>query len=225
VPAMGGIGLKKPPLYRLSDFIRLRLILRGLYRMQVLGAERVPRSGGVILVANHESMIDPWLLGVVTPRPIRYMAKAELWRLPVVRWIMDAYGTFPVDRGSGDRGAVGRGAELLTEGEVLGLFPQGTCLPFRRRPWMRGAARLALTTGAPIVPIAIVGSERALRPGRFKIGLPRIRVLVGEPIEVKPAKPSIAAAREVTALVEQRVEELRAPYGPPAHAWYPEEGP
>jgi 1-acyl-sn-glycerol-3-phosphate acyltransferase len=90
---------------------------------------------------------------------------------------------------------------------------------------MRGAARLALATGAPIIPVAIIGSERALRPGRFKIGLPRIRVLVGEPIEVPPAKPSIAAAREVTALIERSVEELRAPYGPPAHAWYPEEHP
>ena len=152
------------------------------------------------------------------------MAKAELWNYPVLRNIMEWFGTFPVARGIGDRRAVGRAEQLLlAEGEVLGMFPQGTCLPYRNRPWLRGAARLALATGTTIVPVCIVGSERALRPAKFKIGLPRIRVLIGEPIQVPQTRPTVAAAKELTARVEQAIEAARAPYGPPAHAWYPEE--
>jgi 1-acyl-sn-glycerol-3-phosphate acyltransferase len=180
----------------------------------------VPSSGGAILVANHESLLDPWLLGLVTRRPIRYMAKAELWRYPVLKQVMELFGTFPVERGTGDRKAVGRATELLAEGELLGMFPQGTCLPYRRRPWHRGAAKLALASGVPIVPVAIIGSERALRPGKPKLGLPRIRLHVGEAILVEREHATIAAAKQLTARIEQAVEELRAAYGPPSHAWF-----
>ena len=215
--------MRRPPLYTLLERIGFRPFAKRLYRIELSGAERIPAEGGVILVANHESLIDPWLLALATPRPVRYMAKAELWRYPVVRTVMDRFGTFPVERGSGDRGAVGRAAELVAEGQVIGMFPQGTCLPYRRRRWLRGAARLALATGAPVVPVCIVGSERALRPGKPRIGFPRIRILVGEPIAVERAKPTVARSRELTDRLEQAVEELRAPYGPPAHAWFPEE--
>ncbi len=215
--------MKRPPLYTLIEAIGFRFWFRRLYRMELTGVERIPAEGPTILVANHESMLDPWLLGIATPRPIRYMAKAELWNYPVLRNIMEWWGTFPVARGVGDREAVGRAAELLAEGQVLGMFPQGTCLPYRRRPWLRGAARLALSTGTTIVPICIVGSERALRPGKFKLGLPRIRVLVGEPIQVEQRRPTVAAAKELTARIERAIEDAREPYGPPAHAWFPDE--
>jgi 1-acyl-sn-glycerol-3-phosphate acyltransferase len=212
--------VKSPPLYRVFDWIRFRSWFARLYRVELRGAEHVPGTGPVILVANHESMLDPWLLGLVTPRPVRYMAKAELWRYPALGRVMDLLGTFPVDRGNGDRAAVGRGAQLLEAGEVLGIFPQGTCLPYRHRPWFRGAAKLALATGTPIVPVCIVGSEKALRPGKPKIGFPRITILVGEPIPVAAGRPTVAAARELTARTERAIEDARAPFGPPAHAWF-----
>ena len=212
--------MRFPPAYRFFEIIAVRHWLRALYRIEIRGAERIPKTGTVILAANHESLIDPWLLGVATRRPIRFMAKSELWRNPITRRIMEWCGTFPVARGSGDKGAVGRAEELLRAGEVLGIFPQGTCLPYRNRPWLRGAARIALTTGTPIVPVCIVGSERALRPGKFKIGLPKIRLIVGEPIPVDPARPTVAAAKELTAQIEHVIEEARAPYGPPRHAWF-----
>ena len=181
------------------------------------GAERIPGEGAVILVANHESMLDPWLLPLATSRPVRYMAKAELWRYPVVRWVMDKFGTFPIERGTGDGGAVGRAAQLLDEGELLGIFPQGTCLPFPDRRWYRGAAKLAIATGATIVPTCLVGTERALRPGKFKIGFPRVLVLVGEPIEVERGKPNLAAAKALTERIEacdRRAARAVRPTGP-----------
>src|SRR6478672_1004958 len=141
--------MKRPPLYTLMELIAFRHWFGRLYRVELNGRERIPTGGPAILVANHESMIDPWLLGLVTPRPVRFMAKAELWEHAATRWVMEGFGAFPVSRGLGDRDAVGHGAELLAAGEVLGIFPQGTCLPYRRRPWLRGAARLALSTGTP----------------------------------------------------------------------------
>ncbi len=215
--------MRRPPLYALLERIHFRRWFARLYRVDLLCADRIPTSGPVILVANHESMIDPWLLGLATPRPIRYMAKAELWSNPVLGRVMSWFGTFPVDRGSGDRSSVGRGAELLRAGEVLGIFPQGTCLPYRNRPWHRGAAKLALATGASIVPVCIVGSEKALRPGKPKLGLPRITVLVGNPIAVAAGKATIAAARDLTSRIEHAIEEARGPYGPPEHAWFADE--
>ncbi|HEX2505145.1 MAG TPA: lysophospholipid acyltransferase family protein [Gaiellaceae bacterium] len=208
-------------LYRLLDAVGFRPVMKALYRIELTGAERIPAEGLAILAANHESLIDPFVLGTVTTRRIRYLAKAELWRNPLLARVMDAFGTFPVERGTGDSAALGRAARLLAEGEILGIFPQGTCLPYRRRPYMRGAARLALATGAPLVPVRMVGTERALRPGRFRIGLPKIRILVGEPIRVGPERPTVASARALTAALEAMIAELGRPYGEPRHAWRP----
>lgn len=208
-------------LYRLLDAIRFRPFLRALYRIETTGADRIPDRGPCILVANHESLLDPFILGTVTTRPVRYMAKAELWRSSLLARIMDAFGTFPVERGTGGAAALGRAGRLLAEGEILGIFPQGTCLPYRRRPYGRGAARLALATGTPVVPVRMVGTEQALRPHRPRVGLPKIRLLVGDPIVVERQRPTVAAARLVTAQIESALADLGRPYGEPRHVWIP----
>src|SRR5580765_6146778 len=138
-------------LWTLSERLRLREGITKSYRVRIVGAEHVP-SGGCILIANHASVIDPWFLSLATRRRVRFMAKAELWRNPLVRWGMEAYGTFPVERGNGDTGAMAPAGELLDEQEILGMFPRGTSKPDGNRHWHRGAARLALAYGAPLVP-------------------------------------------------------------------------
>jgi len=185
-------------LYRFLERMNFRGIARRLYRVTITGADRIPSSDAVILVANHESMFDPWLLALATPRPVRYMAKSELWRIPLVGRALDAFGTFPVERGTGDGTAMSRAASLLHEGEVIGIFPQGTSKQLPERPFHRGAARLALATGTQIVPVRLVGTRVFLRPGRRAT-----QVHVGEPIVVQQAKPTVAAARALTAQVEQ----------------------
>jgi 1-acyl-sn-glycerol-3-phosphate acyltransferase len=172
--------------------------MRRLYRIEVTGAENVPAAGGCILASNHDSLADPFIISVVTEREIRFMAKAELFRRPAAAAVFRALGAFPVERGGGDRAAIGEAAELLRRGEVLGIFPQGTSKQHRERPWHRGAARLALATGAPIVPVRMTGTR----------GLPfrkRVRIVVAPPIEVAPARPSIAAARELTERLERAI--------------------
>ena len=187
-------------LWELSERLRLRETLTRLYRVRVTGAENVP-TGACILVANHESVIDPWFLSLATRRRVRFMAKAELWRYPLVRWGMEAYGTFPVERGNGDTGAMARAGELLDEEEILGMFPRGTSKPDGNRHWHRGAARLALAHGAPLVPVWLLNT-RQLLPRR------PVEVRIGNPIVVERRRPTIAAARELTARAEAAVEAL-----------------
>ena len=187
-------------LWTLSERVRLREALTRLYRVRVSGAGGVP-SGACILVANHESVLDPWFLALASPRRTRFMAKAELWRYPIVRAAMEAYGTFPVERGTGDTGAMSRAGELLAAGEILGMFPGGTSKPTGDRRWHRGAARLALAYGAPLVPVRLVNT-RQLVPRR------PVEVRIGAPIAVERGKPTIAAARELTARALSAVERL-----------------
>lgn len=197
----------------------LRPLLPRLYRIEGEGWDRIPAEGPAVLAANHESLIDPFILGVATPRPIHYMAKAELWRYPLLKQIMNAFGTFPVERGVSDSAAISHGRELLERGELLGVFPQGTCLPYRVRPYRRGAARLALELGAPLLPVCVVGTERALRPHRLKLGLPKIRILVGERLQTAARAATPEAAEELTARLQAAIEQLRRPHGEPAHVW------
>jgi 1-acyl-sn-glycerol-3-phosphate acyltransferase len=188
-------------LWELSERLDLRAKLTRLYRVEVSGQEHVPAVGPCILVANHESLLDPWILCLATPRRVRFMAKAELWRYPGVRWAMEAYGTFPVERGNGDTEAISRAGSLLEHGEVLGMFPRGTSRPAGNQNWHRGAARLALKHGVPLIPIRLIAT-RQVTPRQ------RMRVLVGRPIQVARQHPTIAAARSLTAQACAAVQTL-----------------
>lgn len=176
------------------------LLARLLYRVEVVGTVY---PGPCVVAANHESVLDPLLLALVTDRPLRFLAKEELWRYPAGAWLMDALGGVPVARGREAHGAVTRAAELLEQGESVAIFPQGTV---RGGVWTRGAARLALATGTPLVPVRIVGSAHALSRGR--IGLPRILIVVGEPIPVEHTTPTVVAARALTARLAAEVDAL-----------------
>jgi 1-acyl-sn-glycerol-3-phosphate acyltransferase len=191
---------------------------RLLWRVEIEGAEHIP-AGAAVFAPNHDSLLDPFFLGLATPRIIHYMAKAELWKIPLLGRVLESFASFPVRRGESDGGAIGAALELLGRGELLGVFPQGTCLPHRDRRWRRGAARLALEAGCPLVPVALVHTEQAFQPRTRKIGFPRVRVIVGEPL--LPSGPAtVEAAEELTARLEAAVAALRMPYGPPHHAWF-----
>ena len=178
--------------------------IRAVYRMEIAGAEHVPRSGGVVVVANHLSAIDPFVLGAAVPRELHYMAKQELWRSRPLGWTLDGLGGFPVDRGRGDRGAITRAVELLEQGEAVGIFPGGRVR--WEGPWFRGAAKMALCAGAPILPVRLFDTDRAVAGRRVRF--PRVRVVVGAPLPVERAKPTIASARELTERMRTTIEAL-----------------
>ena len=178
----------------------VRLLARPLYRIEIVG--RIPQSACVV-AANHESLLDPPLLALASKRPLRFLAKEDLWRYRPGAWLMDALGAVPVARGREGYVAIDRAAELIRAGESVAIFPEGTV---RGGTWTRGAARLALATGVPLVPVRIVGTARALSRGR--LGLPRIRIVVGEPIAVESTHATVVAARELTRALETAIEGL-----------------
>jgi 1-acyl-sn-glycerol-3-phosphate acyltransferase len=177
------------------------VLARLLYRIEIVGT--VP-PGPVIVAANHESFLDPPLLALTARQPLHFLAKVELWRYRPGAWLMDGLGGIPIRRDRRDLLSVGRAEELLHAGESVAIFPQGTVAG---GAWTRGAARLALATGAPLVPVRIVGTRQALSKGR--IAFPRIRLVVGEPIPVERAKPTVADAKRLTELLQARVDAAR----------------
>ncbi|HHV62202.1 MAG TPA: 1-acyl-sn-glycerol-3-phosphate acyltransferase [Firmicutes bacterium] len=168
--------------YSIIRFIFL-IILMVFFRMKVEGHENVPERGPVILVANHVSLLDPIVVGCALKRRVWFMAKAELFRNRafgrVLRWL----GAFPVRRGESDREAFHRCFQVLEAGLVLGIFPEGTrSVDGRLGRFSSIAAVLSSKTGAPIVPVGVLGTGRILRRGSFIPNLGRVVVRIGPPI-------------------------------------------
>ena len=182
-------------------------LVRAIWGLRDAGPAELP-AGPLLVVANHDSLADPFFLGAAVDRPLRFVAKSELSANPALARVLDALGAIPLDRGRGDVTAMAAVAEALRQGHAVAIFPQGTVLGASGRAWHRGAARLALATGAPIVPVRIVGAASALRPGTRIPRRARVRVVVGEPIAVEPARGTIVAARELTERVREAIEAL-----------------
>jgi 1-acyl-sn-glycerol-3-phosphate acyltransferase len=150
-------------------------ILRVGFRYRVIGAEKVPLTGGLIVVANHISNIDPPLLGVSMPRPVSYMAKKELFAMPLLKQMLPHLYAFPVDRQAGGTAALRAALRMLKEGRCVGIFPEGGRNVTGTNEEKAGAAFLAAASGMPVVPAAIVGT-RKLRP------FGRVSVVFGDPM-------------------------------------------
>ncbi|HWC27874.1 MAG TPA: 1-acyl-sn-glycerol-3-phosphate acyltransferase [Solirubrobacteraceae bacterium] len=168
------------------------------FRMKRIGMEHVPADGPLIIASNHRSFMDPWVIGMLLRRPIYYVAKTELFRNPVTAWLLNSLGAFPVDRGHGDRDAMDAARRILERGDVVVIFPEGTrTRPGPLGPPKRGVGRLALETGAPVVPVALIGTE-AVRRG-WRIRPHKVRIRAGRPLRFpRVDEPSPALARAVT---------------------------
>jgi len=165
------------------------------FRLQRVGREHLPRSGPLLLASNHRSFLDPFVIGTLVKRPVYYMAKRELFEKRWQAWALNALGAFPVDRGAGDQDAMATARAILARGDCVVVFPEGT----RTRPGplgspRRGVGRLALETGAPVAPVAVIGSD-AVRRG-WRIRPRKVRIRVGQPLlfgTVEHCSPTLAA--------------------------------
>ena len=165
------------------------------FRMQRIGREHLPKSGPLLLASNHRSFLDPFVIGMLVRRPVYYFAKRELFEKRWQAWILNALGAFPVDRGAGDRAAMDTARAILARGDCVVVFPEGT----RVRPGplgqpRRGIGRLALESGAPVAPVAVIGTEDVRRGWRIR---PRkVRIRVGAPLRfpsTECSSPALAA--------------------------------
>ncbi|PDO10308.1 MAG: 1-acyl-sn-glycerol-3-phosphate acyltransferase [Candidatus Reconcilbacillus cellulovorans] len=175
-----------------------RIVFPLAFGLKAIGVERFPKDGPVVLCSNHVSYWDPPVLGTFLDRRIHFMAKEELFRVPGLAWLIVRLGAFPVRRGGVSKDSIRRALDLLAEGRVVGIFPAGT-RKADHPVGKRGAAMLAVRSGALVVPAAIVG-----RYSPFG----RLRVVYGEPID--PAREDGGLSEErLTERIMQAIEQLK----------------
>ena len=171
-----------------------------LLKLRVEGYEHVPAAGPVVILANHESYFDPYLVSFVTPRPVVFMAKTELFE-GLGGWLFPRLNTMPVKRGTGDLGAFRNAAKVLREGGVLGIFPEGTRSPDGQlQAAQPGAISIALRSGVPIVPVAIAGTYDVL-PRQGGLRRAPIAVAAGRPVRFCDLPPEAHRDKRVLAAV------------------------
>ena len=194
--------------YRLVSALVVFPLFRGLFRGSTLGLEHVPQDGPLVVAANHGSHLDPPLLGHALGRPVAFMAKAELFAIPLLGAVIRACGAYPVRRGASDREAIRTATAKLDEGWATGVFLDGTRQANGRvnNP-LPGAALLAARSGAPLLPVAIVNSHRALGSGRIWPRLVALQLRVGAPIPA-PASRRRPDLDATTALLQERINAL-----------------
>ena len=175
-------------------------VLSPIYRIEVIGKENVPADGGVLLCANHIDNLDPPVVGITAPRPVHFMAKEELFSVPVLGKIVPHLNAFPVKRGMSDREALRKGLGILKEGKVLGLFPEGTrSKTGEMGKGLAGAGFFALRSDAHVVPCAIIGPYKAFK---------KLKVVYGKPIDMESIKEKKLNAEQTTDLIMGEIQTL-----------------
>jgi 1-acyl-sn-glycerol-3-phosphate acyltransferase len=180
------------------------LPVRGAARVRGYGANRVPRRGGLVLAANHLHWVDIPVIGLVTPRPVNFVAKIEAHRIPGLGQFIRMHGALAVRRGESDREAVRRMRQAARDGRAVGLFVEGTRqLTGRPGTAQPGAAMIAIQESVPVVPVAVYGTQ-SWKPGNFA----PCSVAFGEPMRFDDLPRGSKGYKEATAEIERRIHAL-----------------
>lgn len=178
--------------------------LKPVYRIETIGKENIPAQGSVLLCANHINNLDPLLVGITSSRPVHFMAKDELFSVPLLGKIVRNLNAFPVKRGMSDREALRTGLAILKEDKVLGLFPEGTRSKTGEiGKGLAGAGFFALRSEAQIVPCAIIGPYKAFN---------KIKVVYGQPLKLEIPSGGKLNAEQATDLIMTEIQKLIIQY-------------
>jgi 1-acyl-sn-glycerol-3-phosphate acyltransferase len=202
------------PTFYWSLLFVVKAVIFAFTTTEVVGREKMPRRGPLILASNHFNNADPPLLGAVMPRRLVFMAKQEMFQWPLIGMMARLAGAFPVRRSEADLGALRKAAAILRGGEVLAMFPEGTrSKDARLHEAHPGTALLALRSEAPILPVAISGTERVsilrLPFDCLRLRRPHIRVVLGDPFFLPPVERATAAeAKRCTDIIMGKIAAL-----------------
>lgn len=175
--------------------------LKPLYRMEVIGVENIPKDGPVIICSNHISNFDPPVVGGSAPRVVHFLAKEELFKGKFGKFLFSKLNAVPIKRGMKDRQALRQALNILKEGKVLGLFPEGTrSKTGELGEGLSGIGFFALRSEATVVPCVIVGP--------YKVGR-RLKIVYGEPVKMDKLREEKASAKEATEQIMQEISKLQ----------------
>ncbi|MFJ2032186.1 lysophospholipid acyltransferase family protein [Streptosporangium sp. NPDC087985] len=208
-------------LYRLTKIVSAPL-LHLLWPTEVTGVEHVPGSGPAILASNHLSVLDSTFLPLVLPRQVRFVAKSEYFTgNPVTAAWMRATGQISIDRQSptAAQDMLDAAAQVLRDGELFGIYPEGTRSPDGRLYRGKvGVSWLALATGAPVIPVAMSGTDKVLPIGASTPKLGRVGVRIGKPLTFTGSETSARDRRQVTDEIMTAIQELSGQEYVPSYA-------
>lgn len=178
----------------------VKTALTPLYRFEIIGTEKFPEQGGILLCSNHIHALDPPVVGMTSPRTVHFMAKEELFKLPVLGRLLPQVHAFPVKRGMSDREALRSALRILKNGDVVGLFPEGTrSTDGVLKKGLSGAGFFALRGNADVMPCAIIGPYKPFR---------KVKVVYGDPVLMEPFRERKASAEEVTTVIMASIQKL-----------------
>lgn len=166
-----------------------RILTSRLFDLKVYGLEHVPRRGGALLVANHQSYLDPIVVAVRLNRPVSFLAKSELFENRYFGWLIRSLHAFPVRQGEGDVGAVRETIRRVQEGHILNIYPEGSrCDDGEIAPLQHGISLIVRRAGVPIVPVVIDGAFEAWPRHRRLFRAAPVRVMYGPPLHMNGLK-------------------------------------
>jgi glycerol-3-phosphate dehydrogenase (NAD(P)+) len=214
-------GVNKPVYWFVRAIVQPAILI--WFRLGRFGREHMPSEGGVILAANHKSFLDPFVVACCIRRPVYFVAKRELFDKRWQGWLLNALGAFPIRRGESDEESMATAKEIVRRGDAVVIFPEGTRIrkPDELGNAKRGVGRLALETGAPVVPVAVTGTDRARRGWRIRPV--KVRVRLGPALRypsVETASPRLAGrvTERIWPCVELQWRWLRGLEQPPRPA-------
>ncbi|SHE43825.1 1-acyl-sn-glycerol-3-phosphate acyltransferase [Seinonella peptonophila] len=179
-----------------------QIFLKILFRYEIQGLEHIPNEGGVMICSNHISNLDPPMVGSACPRPIHFLAKAELFKNRFWNWFFRNIRAIPIKRGGADTRALREAMETLRSGKVFGIFPEGRRSQSGEiEQGHRGAAVIALKTKSVIIPTAVIGSYRPFR---------KVRVVFGEPILTAVNAPKKVSSEQIEQLTQQIMDRIHS---------------
>ncbi len=195
-------------LHRIIRFI-IKIIFSVLYRVEVTDLYKVPREGKLIICSNHISYVDPVVIGAFIPRCVYFMAKKELYSSRFLASLITFLNAFPVNRQTLDRKAFNTSFEILKNGNALGLFPEGTrSTDGILREGKKGIGFISALSNAPILPVALSGTNKIVQKPHKRVFFPKIRLIIGDTINVKDILKEYGKKEAVSIILDKTMKEI-----------------
>jgi 1-acyl-sn-glycerol-3-phosphate acyltransferase len=193
-------------------WLSFNVLSRLLFRYRIIGRQHIPKSGGVLIAANHASLLDIPLLGCSVPRRAAFLGRQDLFPIPGARWVCRQLGWIPIRLSRLDREGFGKAISLIKDGKVVVIYPEGTRTPDGKlRPGKPGIGVIVEATGCPVVPAYLDGTYQALPTGAAWIRCHPVRIIFGKPIDFS-AEAQRSRGKEfyqhVSRIVMERIAEL-----------------